>query len=205
MPAFDNPALPRVRTDHLGSNSVNIGTVHADSAAYLIAEDFGNFFMHQTVLTLTSLPVVTGNTSGASFGSKQLFTFPEGRINIICCAAYFGTITFNTAAGATGDIDGAGSGDYAIGTTATADATIAGTDVNILPSTAMLDPFVAGVGRSNVGSVLAAAALFDGTSTATPVFLNVIIDDADVSDLAASDSVFFTGQVRITWQWLGDI
>jgi hypothetical protein len=68
----------------------------------------------------------------------------------------------------------------------------------------MLDPFVAGMGRSNVGSALAAAAAFDGTSTALSLYLNAIIDDADVSDGASGDNVYFTGWARVTWCWLGD-
>ncbi len=91
-----------------------------------------------------------------------------------------------------------------MGSTATAEATLATTEVDMLASTAMLDPFVAGVGRSNVGAALAAMAQFDGTTTPIDMYLNVIIDDADVSDAAASDSVFFTGWVRTTWLWLGD-
>jgi hypothetical protein len=76
--------------------------------------------------------------------------------------------------------------------------------VDLLPSTAMLDPFVAGVGSSNVGSALATAVAFDGTSAAKSLYLNAIIDDADVADAAASDNVYFTGFARITWMWLGD-
>lgn len=184
--------------------SKNIGAIAAASAGLATAKEFGNAIDHQTLLALDSLPVVTGNTTGASFGSKQLYTFPQGRILIKGVLAYFRLITFNTAAGVDGDIAAAGSGDYSIGSTASADATLGGTDIDLLPSTAMLDPFVAGVGRSNVGSALAASAQFDGTTTPLSAYLNAIIDDADVSDAAANDSVFFTGWVRMTWSWLGD-
>jgi hypothetical protein len=91
-----------------------------------------------------------------------------------------------------------------MGTTATADSTLATTEVDLLPSTAMLDPFVVGVGRSNVGSALAALVQFDGTTTAIDQYINVIVDDADVADGAANDNVYFTGFSRCTWIWLGD-
>ena len=168
------------------------------------AEEFGVGILRQTKLTLTNVPVVTGNTSGASFGSAKIYDFPEGRIAILGVTAKFTGITFNTEAGATGDIAGGGSGDYSLGSTATADATLSLTDVDMLPSSAMLDPFVAGVGRSNAGSALAAAAQFDGTTTAIDMYLNAIIDDADVSDGAAADSVYFTGTIYVTWANLGD-
>jgi hypothetical protein len=161
--------------------------------------------VRQTVLTFANFPVTTGNTpSGASWGSSKVYDFPAGRILVLGCTANFTKITFNTEAGATGDIAGGGSGDYSIGSTATADATLSTTDVDLLPSSAMLDPFVAGVGRGNAGTALAAAAQFDGTATAIDAYLNAIIDDADVSDGAANDIVYFTGTVTLSWVNLGD-
>lgn len=186
-------------------STVNNGAVAAASAGYVTPTHFSaDGFNHQTRLRFAALPVVTGNTTGASFGSKQVFTFPAGRIRVDNVNAYFDLITFNTAAGATGDIDGGGSGDFSMGSTASADATLGGTDVDLLPSTAMLDPFVTGVGRSNAWGTLAAAAIFDGTSTPLSLYLNVIIDDADVSDGAANDNVYFTGYAKITWTFYGD-
>jgi hypothetical protein len=197
-------SIARQRADFVPTTGANVGAVAAASAGYVSAEEMGNAIFHHTLLTFLALPVVTGNTTGASFGSKQIYTFPEGRLLVQGVTAYFNLITFNTVAGVSGDIGGGGSGDYSIGTTATADATLATTDVDLLPSTAMLDPFVAGVGSSNAGAALAASAQFDGTSAAKSAYLNVIIDDADVADAASADNVYFTGTVRITWTWLGD-
>ena len=160
--------------------------------------------VRQSVFTFDKFPVTTGNTSGASFGSAKFYDFPAGRIAILGNTTNFTSITFNTEAGSNGDIAGGGSGDYSMGSTATADATLSGTDVDLLPSSAMLDPFVTGVGRGNAGSALAAVTQLDGTSTAVDAFLNVIIDDADVSDGAANDIVYFTGTATITWMNLGD-
>ena len=181
----------------------NVGTVGFSD--YIRATEYGDGLNHTTLLTCTLLPVTTGNTTGASFGSKLLYTFPTGGILLGGCNAYFSGIFFNTAAGSTGDIDGGGSGDYSIGTTATADATLSTTDVEILPSTAMLDPFVTGVGRSNVSSILAVPLSKLGNVTAITAYLNVIIDDADVADAAAGDLVYFSGNVWIQWNFLGDV
>lgn len=193
-----------LRSDYLSATSNNIGAVASASSATVVPNEYGDSLIHQTLLSYAALPVTTGNTTGASFGSKQVYTLPQGRIFVVSNLAYFNQITFNTAAGVDGDIAGGGSGDYSMGSTATADATLSSTDVDLLPSTAMLDPFVAGVGRSNVGSALAAAAAFDGTTTALSLYLNAIIDDADVADGAASDNVYFTGWSRLTWIFLGD-
>ena len=198
----DNPA--QLRGDFLPITGRNVGAIASASAGVVRAEEYGNAFFHQTLLLFTDCPVVTGNTTAISFGSKQIYTFPTARILVHGVTAYFNKITFNTVAGATGDIAGGGSGDYSLGSTATADSTLGTTDVDLLPSSAMLDPFVAGVGSSNAGTALAASAQFDGTATALSAYLNVIIDDADVSDGAANDNVYFTGWARIAWAWLGD-
>lgn len=196
-------SLPSLRSDFNHETSVNVGAIADASQGYVINNEFGDGILHQTLLTFQALPVTTGNTTGASFGSKQIYTFPVGRILVLGNVTNFTLVTFNTAAGVDGDIGGGGSGDYAMGSTATADATLTGTDVDMLPSSALLDPFVSGVGRGNAVAMLAAAAQFDGTGGAKSVYLNAIIDDADVSDAAASDPVYFTGSTWLTWIWLG--
>lgn len=153
----------------------------------------GNFLT--TTLKLSSIGVTVANTTGASFGSKKLYDFPQGRISIIGG-------TSNLSFTWTGeDIAATGSGDYSLGTTATADATLSGTDVNIQASTAMTDPFVSGVGTGSGG--FATIANHDGTSTAIDLFLNMIIDDADVAD-GASDTVTVSGTITFVWAYLGD-
>lgn len=180
-----------------GNATGTVGAVVSGVATKVTAGESGQGNFRTTTLTLTEMPITVANTTGASFGSQQLYDFPAGRIFILGCTAYFGTIDWN------GQIAAAGSGDYSLGTTATADATINGTEVDLLPSSAMLDPFVSGVGRSNAGTALAAAAQFDGTATAKDLFLNVIVDDADVGDTDV-DIILFTGTIVVTWVQLGD-
>lgn len=153
----------------------------------------GDGISRQTVLICEAMPVTVANTTGASFGSQKVYDFPLGRIFVKGVTAYFGTITFGST------IASGGSGDYSMGTTATADATLSGTDINLLPSSAMVDPFVVRTGYSAAGTALAAAAAFDGTATAVDAILNVIIDDADVSD-AGTDTAYFTGVIVINWE-----
>ncbi len=82
-----------------------------------------------------------------------------------------------------------------------ATARLATTDVDLMASTAMLDPFVAGVGTGNGAFVKDTE--FDGTTTAKDAFLNIIIDDADVAD-AASDIVLVSGTIILDVVWSGD-
>lgn len=150
--------------------------------------------IQKTILKFNSVAVTVGNTTGASFGSQKIYDFPLGRILILGGRA---DLTFNWAGQ---DIAAAGSGDFSLGTTATADATLGGTDVDLMASTAMLDPFVLGVG-TGVGN-LVGNTNFDGTVTAKDMFLNLICDDADVSD-GASDIITVNGTIEFSWINLG--
>lgn len=169
--------------------------VGAPNGSGVTVVEKGNAVIHQTVVSLSSLSVTVANTTGASFGNSKLYDFPEGRILVLGVTA---SLSFNWAGT---DIAATGSGDFSLGTTGTSDATLNGTDVDLLPSSAMTDPFVAGVGTGT--GALAASAHFDGTATAKDMYLNIIIDDADVAD-AASDDVLVTGTVTVTWINLGD-
>jgi hypothetical protein len=175
--------LANSATPGTGANGVKVQNVVA-----------GNFIT--TTLTLTSVPITVANTTGASFGSLKLYDFPAGRIYILGGSSSF-TFTWTGQS-----IAADGSGDYSIGTTATADATLGGTDVDIQASTAMLDPFVLGVGTGS--GVFAAPAAHDGTGTAKDMYLNMIIDDADVAD-TDTDTVLMTGTIVFAWVQFGDI
>lgn len=168
----------------------------AKNGATVTASERGNSTVHQTVLTLASTPVTVANTTGASFGGVKIYDFPAGRILVLGVTASVGFVWTDE------DIAAAGSGDYSLGSTITADATLGGTDVDMLPSTAMTDPAVLGVAAAT-NNALAVSAQFDGTATAIDVNLNIIIDDADVAD-AASDVVLASGTVTISWVNLGD-
>jgi hypothetical protein len=151
--------------------------------------------VNKLILTLADFEVTVANVTGASFGGAKIYDFPEGRILVLGVVA---DLSFNWAGT---DIAAAGSGDFSLGTTITADGSLATTEVDLCPSSPMTDPFVTGVGRG-VGA-LAAGAQFDGTATAKDANINIIIDDADVSD-AASDIVKVSGTVTIVWIKLGD-
>jgi hypothetical protein len=156
----------------------------------------------RVILTLTDCPVAVANTTGASFGSIQLLDFAQGRIRI-----EGGTVNLTADWSASADGDGeeitlTGSGDFSIGTTATADATLSSTDVDLVASTAMTDPFVDGVGAAQ--GVFVKDTEFDGTATAKKAYLNVIIDDADVGD-TDNAIVYFNGTIILDVAFSGDL
>jgi hypothetical protein len=182
--------------DALVAGPLRSGSGNGAVAGTLIsAIEYGEGVIHKTVLTLTAAEVTVGNTTGISFGGRKIYDFPEGRILVL------GVVT-NLAVVWTGeDIDAGGSGDMSLGTVVANDATLDSTHVDLMPSTAMTDPFVLGVGACK--GALAASAQIDGTTTAKDVFVNIIVDDTDVAD-GASDVVKLTGTITISWINLGD-
>ena len=156
-----------------------------------IAES-GTGIVHKTVLTFSAWgTAIHDGTAGHS--SRAIYDFPAGRILILGVTA---DLSYDVSGGS---ISNTGSGDFSLGTTGTADLTLDGTDVNLLPSTGMADPFVAGVGAAT--GALAASAHFDGTTSAVTVHLSSIFDAGDVSEHTPFD---IDGTVTIHWINLGD-
>lgn len=166
----------------------------ANTTALVTAVENGIGAVHQTVLTLASTPVSVVGATGIGFGGVKCYDFPAGWIFVLGSIA---ELSIDVSGDGIGDT---GSGDVGLGTVIVADADLGdATDVDLGPSTALTDPFVAGVGAANVA--LAAAAQFDGTSTAKDANLNVLIDDADIGD---TEIALFSGTWTLTWINLGD-
>lgn len=139
-----------------------------------------------------SMGATIESAAGANYGGVKLYDFPTGVILSLGATA---NLSFDWS-GST--VDPTGSGDFSLGTAVTEDATLINSDINLLPSTAMLDPFVGGVG-TGVG-VSTTTASFDGTSVAKDVYLNLIVDAPD----AGAGDVLVSGSVAITWMNLSD-
>lgn len=192
---FWSPGLPAVVTE---GAATAIATVGASAQPEVTAAEggFGNF--RSTVLTLDELPITVGNTTGISFGNVKLYDFPEGRHNFL-------GVQLNDLAVGLGDagnvtpIAGTMGGDVSLGTTGTSDSTLDGTDVNLMPSTS-IDPISGGIAS---GQLAAAATVLDGRTTPLDMYLNMIIDDADVAD-GAEDVLLLSGTITITWVNLGN-
>lgn len=149
---------------------------------YITIEEVGFGSHHISKVSVAAQPITVANTTGISFGSVPLLTFPKGVIHIgVTCVDNF-LIDYTDDAGNVTPIAGTMGGDFSIGSTATSDATLNSTDVNILASTSY-DPFSTAVDANSAINVL-----LDGSSTPITAYLNFIVDDSDVAD-AASDIV----------------
>ena len=195
------PGVVRLADEPLGPGAVkNYYRLLVPEPVSVITEYGSDFGMRHSVIEFTKaahlITRVGGDSSG--HGNLKLATFPKGRIWIHGAVGTLSNVDVSESA----NLSDTGSGDYAFGTVATADSTLSGTNINLGPSAALIDPFVSGVGSAHASSVLAAAALFDGSATATAVFLNIRFDAGDVT--TGNGAADLTGKLIIKWSYLGD-
>lgn len=142
---------------------------------------------------------ITGAT-GNGWGTAVIGDFPAGNILLLGCVGY---LQF-AGSGSDADLADDWEGDYAVGTTPTADATLAGTDANVVPSTALAAATaeVSPKTRGTQADGALAGQVFDNTDGSLELNVNLSIDDADI---AGDDSVItVTGELHIAYQVLGD-
>ena len=145
-------------------------------------------------IPVRDLAIRTTGASGVGYGSVVIGGLPEGNILFLGAAAYLKFTKLDAGTIATFD------GDYSIGSTATADATLTGGDADIIPSTA-LGAATAGVSPM-VRGVNATQLILDNTDGSLELNLNLIIDDASVS---ADDQDFtVSGAISLAYLVLGD-
>lgn len=147
-----------------------------------------------TTLTVSGLSVtMTDATTNGCHGTATLFTFPAGNIVIL------GAVTDLALVAGSGGISDTAAVVASVGSAAvgTNNATLTGTEADIVPSTAAT--LSSGAGTAKGEST--APVTLDGTSSAATARLNLAVPDADSS---ASDTLSVTGTVKITWINLGD-
>lgn len=146
---------------------------------------------------LTAKPIVVSGASGVGFGTTVIGDLPEGNILFLGAMSYLQVTKLASATGVQDTFDG----DYSIGTTPTVDATLSGTDINLITSSAFgaavagVSPVVRGVGGT-------AGVLLDNTDGALEINLNLIIDDANIS--ADTQNLTVTGVVELVYVMLLD-
>lgn len=175
-----------------------VGTVPAVSkTAGVSVTERNQGELRQTIFTLSAVSLTVTDTGGAAGAhcAIQLYDFPAGLIDYLG-----GTTDLAITAGAGGIADGAAVvGSVGTVTVGVGNATLTGTEADLIPSTA--STLAAGVGATKGKSTATEKALHDGTATAKDVFLNFAVPDADVS---ASDTLSVTGTVTLTWINHGD-
>lgn len=168
----------KIRQAQMGSSGLYLAQPTPGSS-YITLEEVGMGSQHVTKCTIAGQPITLANTTAISFGSVPLLTFPKGLIHVQAVAVDNFLYDYTDTAANVTPIAGTMGGDFSLGSSATADSTLNGTEVNILASTSY-DPFSTAVDANS-----AINAMIDGSSTAVTCYLNAIVDDADVADLAS--------------------
>ena len=165
-------------------------------------EKWDGIAIHKTQLQLSSVPVsVTSVTSGAGVGGTKIYTFPTGRILMLGCMADL-SIQIATADQAA-FTDATPEGDVGIGTLAPANADALGTDAtddNFATATTFV---MSAYADASVQCPSEASLQIDGTSTAVPMFVNMLVDAVDIDD-GTTSTVYASGIVTCYWINLGD-
>lgn len=145
-------------------------------------------------IPFNALAIRTTGATGVGFGTVVIGGLPQGNILLLGAVAY---ATFTKLdAGTITTFDG----DFAIGSAPTADATLSGAEVDIIPSTA-LGAATAGVSPT-LRATNATQVILDNTDGSLELNLNLLMDDASVS---ADDQDFtVSGGLYLVYSVLGD-
>lgn len=188
----------RVRKLNLLVDQANAAAVAGSSpVSASIATTNSSAGMTKTVITLSGLEVtMTDATTAGSHGTVKVYDFPE-------CNMFFlgGTCDLTIVAGDGGITDTAAVVG-AVGTAAVGvdNATLTGTEADLIPSTA--STLTAGAGVTKGKTLTAGAVVFDGTATAKEAHLNFAVPDAGST---ANDTLTVSGTITLVWSNLGDV
>lgn len=153
--------------------------------------------IHRKVFDFTAVAIPMLDAAGViAYKGTKLFTFPKGVMKILGASIQGVTGKTSTGINATFRLT------FGVGTvTAANDATLSGTEQNIIPSTTMAAA-AAGVGAIQ-GANAADIAPLEGSTTAAEIWLNTLINDADHDVTTTPASLTISGQMVLAYVDLG--
>lgn len=175
----------------------NIGAVAGTGVTVV---ELGDGVFHKAVFTLVNTPVVLVDNAGVTaYGALKIYDFPEGYLYTVGASADL-AVTLS-AAGVNADFDG----DIGLGTVAADNGAtpLASTEQNIIPNTATPQA-VAGVTTADCVSTSTEHAIIDGHSTASDLYINMLVDDADHDVTSTPTNLILNGTITVLWTSLGD-
>ena len=186
------------RVDYIQVTTIGNGSVPTALSPYVTVVEKGQGLIHQTTFTITAMPVTVADAT-VGVGTK-IYDFPEGRVFIL---GGTGSAQFTTTSVLASTLNTGVSCRWGLGTVTQTNATLATTEQDLLPVTTFAASATISVANTATTSQLAAAAQFDGTSTAKDAFFNISVPTA--TDIDADATVLVSGTITITWINLGDL
>jgi len=186
-----------VPLDALESAVESVGTV---SGTGVSVEEKGFGFFKTTKITFDDTAVTMVDNAGVTaYGSLKVYTFPVGYIYTQSACTDLALTLSSAGINATWDGD-IGVGTVAANNTATPLAT---TEQNIIPNTATPQA----VSSATTGDAISTAtehAVFNGTSSAVEVYVNLLVDDADHDVTTTPCNIILNGTLILNWVFMGD-
>lgn len=141
---------------------------------------------------------VAAAAAGVGFGTVVLGGLPQGNILLLGALSY---LQFAGPVGGSANLVDTWSGDYALGTAPDADGTLAGSEVDLVPSTAV-GPAVAELSPRTRGAN-AVQVMLDNTDGSLEINLNMLVDAADITD-ASNVNLTVNGELALLYSVLMD-
>lgn len=180
-----------------GAGSASLATVSA------VEKVDGAKQLHKVTLTLADVPVPIVSSGDANgVGGVNLYTLPEGIVKVLQGVGHL-SLSIDAAEQAN-FTDATPEGDIGVGTVSIANEDAFGTDAtddDILTGTGFVCSSYA---DSDIDLPFDAEAVLDGTEAAKSLYLNVLVDNADL-DNAAETEVLISGEITLIYQNLGDV
>jgi len=171
--------------------------IDAESAAAIgvvgtsVTEVSNRGCVQQVILTLTDIAITIVDGTTKEVGSALIHTFPAGATKVLGVVVDLDL----TCTGA--DFAASGVGDYALGSAAATDQALTGTDLTWSTDSAAITVTIAAPqALHDMGETVA---IYDGTSTPGPVYLNLAMDAGE-----GAGEITANGTVTITFVNLGD-
>lgn len=149
------------------------------------------------VISINTTVTVTATSTAVGFGTAVIGDFEEGNVLLLGAVSNLAFAGSGSDANLTADWEG----DYAIGSAPTADVTLSGAEVDIIPSTAIgaaTAEVIAATRGANATQVM-----LNNTDGSLEINLNLLIDAADITDDESVD-ITVTGELYIAYIILGD-
>lgn len=194
-PVFAGTAIGTLR-DVAGHDATALMTGGLPSGTGVVGSEAGSGLVHQTTLVFTNVPLTLRDTQQGQ--GVKVYTFPLGRIAILGAV---GSLAAVTTSDPVATLNAGVTCNWGLGSTTQANGTLATTEQNLLPTTALTASAAINVTGAVSPSQLAAALQLDGTTAAIAAFLNVGI--ATATDIDGDATVLLNGAVTITWINLG--
>lgn len=186
--------------NYLGSRGGTVG------ASTITASTVGvPGMVRKTTLTLSSVALALNDDSDETWGSTLLWTAPEGIISVLGSVGR--ALSFTTTSTIASTLNASKTVQFGFGTAAASATTLATTMINLGPGTGQTVPTFTSSATINVAATavstfLKVPAIFDGSSTPMPCYINIAVATAD--DIDADATLTLSGTFVLYWIDVGD-